>query len=74
MGVGIGFLEVFYAATETAALVGGEGDEGLAAEVVLGEEGEHDLRSCASRIFVPTFLFLTPFSYLCPHISKGNEL
>ena len=39
-----GFLDVANAVGQAAALVGGEGDDGLAVEVDVAEEGEHHLR------------------------------
>ena len=43
-GFGESLLHVVHATPQAAALVGGEGDDGLAVEVDVAEEGEHDLR------------------------------
>ena len=43
-GLGEGFLHVADTVGQAAALVGGEGDDGLAGEVDVAEEGEHHLR------------------------------
>ena len=43
-GLGEGFLHVADAVGEAAALVGGEGNDGLAVKVDVLEEGKHHLR------------------------------
>lgn len=47
-GAGAGLPEVFQAVAETAALMGGERDDGLAAEVVRLQEGQHAHRHRAA--------------------------
>ena len=44
IGTGECLLQVADAGGEAAALVGGEGNDGLAVEVDVAEEGEHHLR------------------------------
>ena len=43
-GIVVLLLQVLHTASQAGTLVGGEGNEGLAIEVVLLEKGEHDLR------------------------------
>ena len=49
VGLGEGFLHVADAVGQAAALVGGEGDDGLAGEVDVLEECEHHLWDVRDR-------------------------
>ena len=49
IGLGEGFLHVADAVGQAAALVGGEGDDGLACKVDVLEEGEHHLWDVRDR-------------------------